>query len=137
MHARANPPARPATRAFVVATVFLFSVAGLAAAGRLPLLVPWFYLGASLLSIAVYALDKSAAVAGRRRTPENTLHLLALVGGWPGALFAQQWLRHKSRKTSFRVVFWLTVVLNIVALGWLASGRADAVPDGLAFLLPA
>jgi len=41
------------------------------------------------------------------------------VGGWPGALIAQQTLRHKSRKESFRAVFWVTVVLNCAVLGWL------------------
>ncbi|AZP13512.1 DUF1294 domain-containing protein [Undibacterium parvum] len=71
------------------------------------------YLLLSLLCLVVYAIDKAAAKAGRWRTPENTLHLLALSGGWPGALLAQQWLRHKSSKLAFRIVFWITVVLNI------------------------
>lgn len=79
-------------------------------------LPPWWalsYLLLSLLCFVIYALDKAAAKAGRWRTPENTLHLLALLGGWPGALLAQQWLRHKSSKLAFRIVFWMTVVLNI------------------------
>jgi len=42
------------------------------------------------------------------------LHLLSLAGGWPGALLAQQLLRHKSAKAEFRQVFWATVVINIV-----------------------
>jgi uncharacterized membrane protein YsdA (DUF1294 family) len=82
-------------------------------------LAPWilgFYLAASVVAFAVYAADKSAARAGRRRTPENTLILLGLVGGWPGALVAQQTLRHKTRKTSFLAAFWLSVVLNVAVL---------------------
>ena len=47
--------------------------------------------------------------------PQGRLHLLALAGGWPGALLAQQFLRHKSAKASFRTVFWATVVLNVAA----------------------
>lgn len=70
----------------------------------------------SLATYAVYALDKSAARRKRRRVPERTLHLLALLGGWPGALLAQQHLRHKSGKTAFLLVFWLTVLLNGVLL---------------------
>ena len=61
-------------------------------------------------------LDKAAAQAGRWRTSEATLHLLALAGGWPGALLAQHWLRHKSAKRAFRAVFWVTVVLNVTGL---------------------
>ena len=47
----------------------------------------------SALSIGMYALDKSAAKKGGQRTPENTLHLLSLGGGWPGAMYAQQLLQ--------------------------------------------
>lgn len=79
---------------------------------------PWAalpYALASLGCLALYARDKAAAQAGRRRTPEATLHALALAlaGGWPGALAAQPLLRHKTRKPRFRVVFWITVVLNL------------------------
>jgi len=41
--------------------------------------------------------------------------LLGLVGGWPGSLVAQQVLRHKSSKASFRRAFWGTVLVNITA----------------------
>ncbi len=49
------------------------------------------------------------------------MHTLALAGGWPGALLAQQWLRHKSAKQEFRAVFWATVVLNVAGLVLLCS----------------
>jgi uncharacterized membrane protein YsdA (DUF1294 family) len=74
------------------------------------------YLAASALCFAAYAVDKSAAKARRRRTPERTLLLLGLACGWPGAVLAQQWLRHKSSKASFRLKFWGTVALNVAAL---------------------
>lgn len=84
------------------------------------------YLVMSVVAYATYARDKSAARAGRRRTPEKTLHLMALLGGWPGALLAQRRLRHKSSKTSFLVTFWLTVVLNLGALAWLLGAGTIA-----------
>ncbi|WP_417910014.1 DUF1294 domain-containing protein [Candidatus Electronema sp. PJ] len=71
-----------------------------------------WYLLISLLTFVIYAKDKSAAAKGSWRIPENTLHFLALIGGWPGALLAQQVLRHKSKKQPFRFVFYLTVLLN-------------------------
>jgi len=78
----------------------------------------WFalaYIGFSVVALFAYALDKSAAVAGRRRSSEQSLLLLGLVGGWPGGLVAQQLLRHKSNKTSFRSAFWGTVLANVTA----------------------
>ncbi|QRM18717.1 DUF1294 domain-containing protein [Dechloromonas sp. TW-R-39-2] len=95
---------------------------------RLPPVVAAFYLLASLLCFLAYAADKQAAGRGGRRTPENTLHILALIGGWPGALLAQQLLRHKSVKAEFRSAFWATVLFNVAGLVWLAS------PFGRAFL---
>ena len=78
-----------------------------------------WYLFISLLTFVIYAKDKSAAEKGSWRIPENTLHFLALIGGWPGALLAQQVLRHKSKKQPFRVVFWITVLLNCGAFALL------------------
>lgn len=86
-----------------------------------PLLIAAVYVVASLITFFVYALDKSAAQRNAWRTPESTLHFLALAGGWPGALFAQQFLRHKSTKPEFRTVFWATVILNAVVLVLLCS----------------
>ena len=64
--------------------------------------------------------DKEAAIEGSWRASENQLHGLALLGGWPGAWFAQQILRHKSSKQAFRAVYWATVALNILGLlAWL------------------
>ena len=77
------------------------------------------YVALSLLTFIAYALDKSAARRGAWRTSESTLLLLGLVGGWPGGLLAQETLRHKSKKTSFRVAFWITVVVNCAALAWI------------------
>ncbi|MEC5161128.1 MULTISPECIES: DUF1294 domain-containing protein [unclassified Janthinobacterium] len=82
----------------------------------LPYWVAATYLFASALCFIAYAVDKSAAKAKRRRTPERTLLLLGLACGWPGAVLAQQWLRHKSSKASFRWKFWGTVALNVAAL---------------------
>lgn len=86
----------------------------------------WLVIGVasvSLFTFLVYAADKSRAKAGDWRIAESVLHLLAVLGGWPGAFVAQRWLRHKNAKTGFQIVFWLTVALHeFVALdyvmGW-------------------
>jgi len=87
---------------------------------------PWWvdalYLGASVLCVAVYGIDKLAARGGRDRVPEAMLLSLGLVGGWPGAIVAQQVFRHKTVKRRFRVLFWMTVAVNVAAFAfaWLS-----------------
>jgi len=101
-----------------VTAIFLGGVCLAAVDGVLPAAVPILYVAASAAAAIAYRLDKTAAQDGAWRTPETTLHILALVGGWPGALAAQRLLHHKSRKLSFQLVFWTTVALNCGALGW-------------------
>lgn len=126
----------PAATAFLVAALSLSIVAMIVAMGILPRHVLWWYLGMSVVTFSLYAMDKAAARKATRRTPENTLHALALLGGWPGALYAQQLLRHKSRKRSFRMVFWLTVGLNVAMLGYLASEYGTWLVEALDNLVP-
>jgi uncharacterized membrane protein YsdA (DUF1294 family)/cold shock CspA family protein len=95
--------------------------------GHPPRWLPWAYLGFSVLTFLVYATDKSAAQRGAWRIPENTLHMLSVIGGWPGALIAQQMLRHKSSKQEFRLVFWGTVMLNVIGFMYLASPYAQKI----------
>jgi uncharacterized membrane protein YsdA (DUF1294 family) len=82
------------------------------------------YAGASAVCFILYAIDKSAARADSWRTPESTLLLLGLFCGWPGAILAQQWLRHKTSKTSFQLAFWTTVIVNMAVFGLLARYAA-------------
>jgi len=70
------------------------------------------YAVASLLTFVLYWRDKHSALKDRWRTPETTLHFFELVGGWPGALVAQQVFRHKTRKLNYQLAFWLIVVLH-------------------------
>lgn len=84
--------------------------------GKLPPIVAVVYLVVSGITFAVYAGDKAAARDGAWRIPENTLLLLGLLGGWPGALVAQWVYRHKTRKTAFLVPFWGTVGANLLVL---------------------
>ena len=95
--------------------------------GHPPRWLLWLYLGASFLTFIAYAIDKSAAQKGKWRTSEQTLHLLALGCGWPGAMLAQQMLRHKSSKQEFRSVFWLTVGLNVCGFIFIASPYAQKI----------
>ena len=110
----------------LVMLIFFGLTAGSATLGKLPPLVPMLYIFMSLLTYLLYFLDKSAARNGSWRTRESTLHLMSLLGGWPGALLAQQRLRHKTRKQPFRFIFWFTVLGNLGALIWLHSAEGSA-----------
>lgn len=73
------------------------------------------------MSYWFYAQDKEAAQLGNRRVPENTLHLLSFLGGWPAAWLAQQKLRHKTQKQPFRQIYFCTIAFNIILIIWLIS----------------
>lgn len=80
----------------------------------LPQLVLLVYGGFSFIAVVIYWVDKFLARNGMGRISEGNLHVIALAGGWPGAIIAQQWFRHKTVKQPFRGVFWMTVGINII-----------------------
>jgi uncharacterized membrane protein YsdA (DUF1294 family)/cold shock CspA family protein len=117
---------------FAIPFLFLMFLSACVLLGQLSFVVVIAYLVASAISFLVYAKDKSAAERNQWRTSERTLHILGLLGGWPGAFIAQKLLRHKSTKESFQKAFWATVVLNCVGLVWLFSLSAvDALKSVL------
>lgn len=110
----------------------LVLVAGAFVVGRVPAVVAGAYFAFSGLSFLAYWRDKNAAKRGAWRTRESTLHLLDVLGGWPGGLVAQQRFHHKTIKQPFQSIFWLSVIANIGGAWWLtASGSAQEVLLGL------
>lgn len=125
--ARTAAPARPRRQpgggdGWAVWLALAAHLAGLGWAlhsGRIPPLVPLALAGLSCAAWVACAWDKHAARHGRRRIAEARLHLLELLGGWPGAALAQRMLRHKTRKPSYRIGFWLAVLVNAAVFwGW-------------------
>lgn len=130
MGPRSASPTRRIPRAGVAVPIafavsFLVALAAAAAAGWLEPSWLALYYGASIITYRAYARDKRAAQNAGRRTRESRLHLMSLVGGWPGALIAQALLRHKTRKTSFLIVYWFTVIVNCISLGVLVGKGAS------------
>jgi len=66
----------------------------------------------NLVSGFVFSIDKNAAIKGRRRIPERTLHVLELLGGIFANLILMYTLRHKNRKFSYWVWTW------VIGIGW-------------------
>lgn len=117
------------TLLFLVILLILVPLAGLS------MVVLAVYVVMSLVTYAVYALDKSASIRDEWRIPENTLHMLSLAGGWPGAMLAQEWLRHKSVKQPFRKLFWVTIFLNLCGLAWLLTPEGSSVLNSIVKVL--
>jgi uncharacterized membrane protein YsdA (DUF1294 family) len=64
------------------------------------------------VALLLYGYDKRQAIAGGSRIPEAVLHVVALLGGSPGALAGQQLFRHKTRKRGFRLILAATFLLQ-------------------------
>ncbi|PIE82203.1 MAG: DNA-binding protein [Cardiobacteriales bacterium] len=70
----------------------------------------------SLLTAFLYAIDKHAAIHNKQRVPEASMHIAAMLGGWPGALIARPLLRHKTTKIRFIIFFWLSIIIYFFTL---------------------
>ena len=113
--------APPATGTAILGVLVFFGLLLLAIlTRRVPAWVLLVYACMSVATYSAYAKDKSAAQNGYWRTSEETLIMLGLACGWPGALLAQRILRHKSSKPSFQAVYWVSVGFNCLALAALA-----------------
>lgn len=117
---RANKPTSRRKRNVIVLSIFSGALALFTLSGRLPFIVPIVYGAVSLLTILFYGIDKSAAKKEKRRVSEAKLHILSLLGGWPGALLAQQMFKHKRSKSAFMRIYWVTVLVNLILLGLIA-----------------
>jgi len=112
---------------FSTAFLLLLLIAPVLALLKLEPWVDWrILIGApiamSLFAFFAYRSDKRRAEAGGGRIPEMTLHLSALLGGWPGAFLGQRVFRHKVSKFSFQLTFWALVLLHeCVALDYLLN----------------
>lgn len=85
----------------------------------------------SLLAFVLFGLDKRRAVRDKPRVSERTLHILSVLGGWPGAHMARILFRHKTLKMSFRLVFLVIVAVHLAIISycmlfgwWVDSVRA-------------
>lgn len=130
-HKKNGREIRQKTFSLILSAGFSMALLSLVVLQAIPAAIAGVYAVMSAIAFAMYAKDKNAAEWGTWRTKETTLHALALLGGWPGAAVAQSFLRHKSKKLSFRVTYWLTVIVNCSALGWLITPEGRGWLDAL------
>lgn len=105
----------------ILCVIYIIALVILTTTGLLDSLALFFISIINVMTYWFYSQDKEAAQLNQRRVPENTLHILAFLGGWPAAWLAQQRLRHKTQKQPFRKVYFCTIFFNILLILWLIS----------------
>lgn len=100
----------------MIALFFLLIVFAMALMGWFPIILAQVYLILSAVTLLMYGLDKLFAINKKQRISEKTLHVVALLGGWPGAYLGQQLFKHKTSKKTFMRTFWFLVFINAVVL---------------------
>ena len=69
----------------------------------------------NFIAFLVYGIDKLKAIQNNksiRRVPENTLHFLAFIGGSIGAILSMLLFRHKIKKLSFMIKYFLILLIQ-------------------------
>lgn len=83
---------------------------------QIVLLVAATFVVINIGSVIAVWLDKRRAKNDQWRIKEETLLVWALVGGWPGGIWAMRKFRHKTSKGSFIAKYVFVVVLNLAGV---------------------
>lgn len=70
----------------------------------------------NIIAFAAYGADKQKARKGKWRISENTLLLLAVLGGSIGAICGMKAFHHKTKKAAFSVGLPIILILQIILL---------------------
>lgn len=110
---------------FVVFTSALFRTSG-RIDGRYLILILATYLITSIITFLLYGYDKRAAKEAKdSRIPERTLHVLELMGGWPGAFLGVRYHRNKTDwkdKRYFKLTTWAIAIGHLLFWSLWATG---------------
>ncbi len=68
----------------------------------------------NLVAFLVMYIDKKKARYGKWRIPEQTLFILALVGGSIGSIAGMYTFRHKTKKLRFSIGFPVILIMQII-----------------------
>ncbi len=96
-------------------------------------LVALYLIAVNAAAYLAFFHDKRRAISGGWRLREDTLLMLAFIGGWPSAKLAQRLFRHKTRKQPFAARLNRIVVFHLVVAGMLAlPAPRHAIAQGIA-----
>lgn len=73
----------------------------------------------NVITFLAYGLDKYKSKAGKWRTPEKTLIMLAIAGGSPGAWLGMKTFHHKTMHKKFSIGIPLILILQLLLAIWI------------------
>lgn len=82
-------------------------------------LLRYFFIYLVVINIIAFFtmyIDKRKARYGKWRIPEQTLLILAIIGGSIGAIVGMYTFRHKTKKLRFSIGFPLILILQIILI---------------------
>lgn len=83
------------------------------------IIICW-YIFINIIMFISMGMDKSLAKKETgRRVPEKNLFVKALVGGGALGLVGMKVFHHKTRKASFYIIYWIGVIIHLIAVFFL------------------
>ena len=70
----------------------------------------------NIFAFALMGIDKAKAKKNKRRIPEKTLFLFAIIGGSIGSIAGMQVFRHKTKHMSFVIGMPAILILQLVVV---------------------
>lgn len=70
----------------------------------------------NIFAFAFMGIDKAKAKKNKRRIPEKTLFLFAIIGGSIGSIAGMQVFRHKTKHMSFVIGMPAILILQLVVV---------------------
>ena len=75
-----------------------------------------YYLLINIILFVTMAIDKGLAKKDKRRVPESTLFIMALLGGSIGGFGGMFLFHHKNRKPQFYIIYAIAFILHAALL---------------------
>ena len=89
-------------------------------------LIAYYILGINVIVFIIYGIDKLKAKKGKWRIPENTLLLLAIIGGSIGAWLGIKVWHHKTLHKKFKYGIPLIVIAQMAIVVYIFRENIQA-----------
>jgi uncharacterized membrane protein YsdA (DUF1294 family) len=80
-----------------------------------------YFIVINLIGLIIMNVDKQRAIHHKYRISENTLWMVAIIGGAIGTFIGMRVFRHKTKHVSFKIGFPLLAILDIFLYLYLNS----------------